>query len=156
LLRRIGDTLGTGAMLLIGMDRYKDPQTLLPAYDDARGVTAQFNLNLLRRMQRELAAELELDAFRHLVKWNEPRSRIEMYLEARRATTIRLAGCEFRFSPGETIHTENSYKLRSGEARFLLRAGGWAPMAEWTDAKGLFSVYAASRVGNPSPQSSFD
>lgn len=149
LLRRMSETLGAGAMLLIGMDRYKDPQILLPAYDDARGVTAQFNLNLLTRMQQELAAELDPDAFGHLVKWNEPRSRIEMYLEARRPTTIRLAGREFRFSPGETIHTENSYKLRSGEARLLLRAGGWAPMAEWTDAKGLFSVYAASRVINP-------
>jgi uncharacterized SAM-dependent methyltransferase len=145
----MGDTLGAGAMLLIGMDRYKDPQTLLPAYDDARGVTAQFNLNLLRRMQRELAAELELDAFGHRVKWNEPRSRIEMHLEARRATAIRLAGREFHFNAGDTIHTENSYKLRPGEARFLLRAGGWAPLAEWTDAQGLFSVYAASRVVNP-------
>jgi dimethylhistidine N-methyltransferase len=148
LLRRMSDTLGHGAMLLIGMDRFKDKQILVPAYDDTSGVTAQFNLNLLRRMRSELGAELDIDAFGHQIRWDEERSRIEMHLDAKTATAIRIADREFHFNAGDTIHTENSYKWRSGEARFLLRAGGWAPIAEWTDSKRLFSVYAATRIAD--------
>lgn len=144
LLRAFGRALGHGAMLLIGLDRIKDRQTLLAAYDDAEGVTARFNLNLLHRINRELRATIPVDAFRHLVLWNEAES-IEMHLEARREVGFQIEGRAFTMAPGETIHTENSLKYGGRDARVLLRAGGWRPIGEWTDREEYFSVLLAER-----------
>lgn len=132
-----------GAMLLIGMDRIKDPALLTAAYDDAQGVTAAFNLNLLARINRELAGDIPLDAFRHRAIWNDDRGRIEMHLEAIEDVAFTIEGHRFEMAAGETIHTENSQKYGPRDARVLLRAGGWTPVAEWTDPDGLFAVILA-------------
>ena len=143
LLRAMKASLGEGAMLLIGMDRIKDPAVLAAAYDDAQGVTAAFNLNLLTRINRELRGTVPLDAFRHRAIWNDDRGRIEMHLEATADVTFTIEERPFAMAAGETIHTENSHKYGPRDARVLLRAGGWTPIAEWTDADGLFAVILA-------------
>ncbi|PCD04341.1 L-histidine N(alpha)-methyltransferase [Sphingomonas spermidinifaciens] len=143
LLRAMRTSLGEGAMLLIGIDRVKDAGVLVPAYDDAAGVTAAFNLNLLERINRELGATIPVDAFRHRAVWNDDASRIEMHLEAVRHVTFTVEGRPFEIKAGETIHTENSHKYGERGARVLLRAGGWTPVAEWTDPKGWFSLILA-------------
>lgn len=143
LLRAMRRLLGKGAMLLIGMDRVKDAAILIPAYDDAAGVTADFNLNLLERINRELEGDIPVDAFAHRAKWNDDKARIEMHLEATRPIRFHVAGQCFAMMAGETIHTESSHKYGSRDARLLLRAGGWEPETEWTDADGLFSLILA-------------
>ncbi len=152
LLRAMRASLGEGAMLLIGMDRIKDAGILVPAYDDAAGVTAAFNLNLLTRINRELGASIPVDAFRHVARWNDDRARIEMHLEATRDIDFAIDGHDFSMAAGETIHTENSHKYGARDARILLRAGGWTPVAEWTDPDGLFAVYLAeAQAERPAP-----
>lgn len=143
LLRAMRASLGEGAMLLIGMDRIKDEGVLVPAYDDAAGVTAAFNLNLIERINRELDGAMPIDAFRHRAIWNDDRARIEMHLEAMRDIAFTVDGRSFAMAAGETIHTENSHKYGPRDARILLRTGGWTPVAEWTDPEGLFAVYLA-------------
>lgn len=143
LLRAMKESLGLGAMLLIGMDRIKDPAVLTSAYDDASGVTAAFNLNLLERINRELAGTIPLRAFRHRAIWNDDRARIEMHLEATEDATFTIDGRDFAMAAGETIHTENSHKYGPRDARVLLRAGGWTPIGEWTDADDRFALYLA-------------
>ena len=143
LLRSMRASLGEGAMLLIGMDRVKPVKRLVAAYDDAAGVTARFNLNLLQRINRELEGDVPVDAFRHVARWNAGASRIEMHLEATREVAFTVAGETFAMAAGETIHTENSHKYSSDAARLLLRAGGWEPVAEWTDPDALFAVLLA-------------
>jgi dimethylhistidine N-methyltransferase len=143
LLRAMRETLGTGAWLLIGMDRSKDPDTLLAAYDDAAGVTAAFNLNLLERINRELDGDLPLGAFRHRALWNDALSRIEMHIEAIADVAFEVGGARFAMRAGETIHTENSHKYGSRDARLLLTAGGWTVAEEWTDADARFSLLLA-------------
>jgi L-histidine N-alpha-methyltransferase len=123
LLRAMRASLGLGAMLLIGTDRIKDRDTLLAAYDDAAGVTAAFNLNLLERINRELAGTVPVDAFRHRARWNDGAARIEMHLEAIRDLSFTVAGQVFAMTAGETIHTENSHKYGDRDARLLLAAG---------------------------------
>lgn len=140
LLRAMRMWLGTGAMLLIGMDRIKPAEVLVPAYDDAEGVTAAFNLNLLERINRELGGTIPVDAFRHRALWNDMRARIEMHLEAVREVSFTIEGRRFDMAAGETIHTENSHKYGARDARILLRAGGWTPIAEWTDPAENFAV----------------
>jgi L-histidine N-alpha-methyltransferase len=142
LLRVMADTLRRG-MLLIGIDRVKDASILVPAYDDAQGVTARFNLNLLQRINRELAGTIPLDAFRHRACWNEAESRIEMHLLAVRNVRFAVGGNVLSMQAGETIHTENSYKYGPRDAKLLLRAGGWSPVREWTDADAMFGIYLA-------------
>lgn len=144
LLRTFGRTLGRGAMLLIGIDRIKDVGLLVPAYDDAQGVTAQFNLNLLHRVNRELGGLVPIEAFRHVARWSPAEARIEMHLQAVHDLRFEIDGHMFSMAEGETIHTENSHKYGSRDARLLLRAGGWTPIAEWTDADGLFALHLAS------------
>ena len=152
LLRAMRASLGEGAMLLIGMDRVKGADVLVPAYDDAAGVTAAFNMNLLDRINRELAGTIPLDAFRHVARWNDDRARIEMHLEAVRDVAFTIDGHDFAMKAGETIHTENSHKYGARDARILLRAGGWTPVAEWTDPEGLFAVYLAeAQAERPAP-----
>ena len=117
ILRKMAATLGEGSMLLIGIDRANDPDVLIPAYDDAQGITAAFNLNLLHRINRELGGSVPVDKFRHLAVWNDFESRMEMHLRAMRNAKFTVRGRPFVIEEGETIHTENSlkYGLRRGE-----------------------------------------
>ncbi|UYY57593.1 L-histidine N(alpha)-methyltransferase [Sphingomonas sp. S2-65] len=143
LLRAMRTWLGDGAKLLIGMDRVKSPDILVPAYDDAQGVTAAFNLNLLERINRELGGTIPVDAFHHRAIWNDSASRIEMHLEATRDIAFEVEGRPFAMRAGETIHTENSHKYGERGARLMLRAGGWTPVREWSDSQGWFSLILA-------------
>ncbi|MGS1016409.1 L-histidine N(alpha)-methyltransferase [Allosphingosinicella humi] len=143
LLRAMKETLGVGAYLLIGMDRIKDVDVLLRAYDDAAGITAEFNLNLLRRINAELDGTIPVDAFRHRAIWNDPMSRIEMHLEAVRDVAFTVAGQPFAMRVGETIHTENSHKYGLRDSRLLLRAAGWGLCQEWTDPDDQFVLILA-------------
>jgi L-histidine N-alpha-methyltransferase len=143
LLRAMRRTLGTGAWLFIGFDRVKDPAELLSAYDDEAGVTAEFDLNLLVRINRELGGDIPVHAFRHRAVWNEKLSRIEMHLEATRDVAFEVAGRPFAMASGETIHTENSHKYGERDARLLLLAGGWTPVEEWTDEEARFALVLA-------------
>jgi dimethylhistidine N-methyltransferase len=143
LLRAMRETLGVGAWLLIGIDRAKDVDTLLAAYDDAEGVTAAFNLNLLHRINRELGGTIPIEHFRHRAVWNDTLSRIEMHLEATRDVTFEVDGTPFAMRAGETIHSENSHKYGSRDARLLLTAGGWTVAEEWADPEDQFALYLA-------------
>ncbi len=141
LLRAFRDTLGEAARLVIGIDTRKNPRLLEAAYDDAAGVTAAFNLNLLHRINRELGGSVPVEAFEHRAIWNDTLGRIEMHLLATRPVEFVVAGRRFGLAAGETIHTENSYKYTAPEARFLARASGWEPLAAWTDSRELFSLH---------------
>ena len=143
LLRAMAATLGADSMLLIGIDRIKDADILVPAYDDAQGVTAAFNLNLLHRINRELSGTVPVDAFSHVARWNDGEARIEMHLKAARDVHFSVDGRLFSMASGETIHTENSFKYDPRDACVLLRAGGWTPIADWTDEKEFFSLILA-------------
>jgi L-histidine Nalpha-methyltransferase len=143
-LRAIAHTLGKDSFLLIGIDRIKDAGRLIAAYDDAQGITARFNLNLIHRINRELQGTIPVEAFRHVATWNDFEARVEMHLRAIREVEFTVAGESFSIAEGETIHTENSLKYGPREARVLLRAGGWQPVAEWTDPQGLFALVLAS------------
>ncbi|UUR07538.1 L-histidine N(alpha)-methyltransferase [Sphingomonas glaciei] len=143
LLRSFRRTLGTGALLLIGMDRVKAPGRLIAAYDDAAGVTASFNLNLLHRINRELGGDIPVDAFAHEARWNASMARIEMHLVARREVSFTVEGRTFHFAGGDSIHTENSHKYTAESARLLLLAGGWTPFNEWSDPAGDFALLLA-------------
>jgi dimethylhistidine N-methyltransferase len=147
LLQRVREALDPGDSLLLGVDLVKDEPTLLAAYDDKAGVTAAFNRNLLVRLNRELTADFDLDAFAHRARWNAARSRIEMHLESLIAQQVHLTALDLRvdFAEGETIHTENSYKYQSGQPEYMLRAAGFRPAHRWSDAKGWFAVYQAIR-----------
>ncbi|KKW92347.1 MULTISPECIES: L-histidine N(alpha)-methyltransferase [Sphingobium] len=143
LLRAMRRLLGDDALLLIGMDRIKDRERLIAAYDDAAGVTAAFNLNLVARINRELEGDMPIDGFAHRAIWNDDKARIEMHLVAVRPLHFHVAGQCFRMAAGETIHTESSHKYGARDERLLLRAGGWEPRHEWTDGEGLFSLILA-------------
>ena len=142
LLRRVRAGLESGDGLLLGVDLVKDEATLIAAYDDAAGVTAAFNRNILVRLNRELEADFEPDAFAHRALWNAARSRMEMHLVSHAAQRVRFhtLGLMVNFARGETIHTENSYKYRPGQAEALLAETGFAPTASWTDERGWFEV----------------
>jgi dimethylhistidine N-methyltransferase len=148
LLRHFRSLLGDGALLLIGMDRMKPVERLVAAYDDADGVTARFNLNLLERINRELGGNIPIAAFRHEARWNDILSRIEMHLVAIRNVQFSVDGHQFAFREGSSIHTENSHKYGQRGARLLLLAGGWTPIAEWTDAAGDFAIVLAEAQPN--------
>lgn len=140
-LHRARQSLRDGSRMLLGADLVKDRAVLEAAYDDAAGVTAAFNLNLLRRLNREAGADFNLDGFRHRAIWNAQLERVEMHLEARWAQAVRIGGRAFHFAQGETIHTESSHKYRPARLRTLAAAGGWREVAMWTDPEGLFSVW---------------
>jgi len=133
--------LGRESWFLVGVDLRKDPAVMLPAYDDAQGVTAAFNRNLLVRLNREAAANFDLDAFAHQVVWNDQASRIEMHLMSLADQQVRVAGHVIRFSCGETIHTENSYKYDAERFAALAEEAGWHCAELWTDAAQLFSLH---------------
>jgi dimethylhistidine N-methyltransferase len=143
LLRQFRALLGPCAQLLIGMDRVKPLERLMAAYDEPEGITAEFNLNLLKRINRELGGDIPLDAFRHEARWNEILSRIEMHLVATRNVAFSISGRRFRFAEGSSIHTENSHKYGPRGSRVLLLAGGWTPVAEWTDGDEDFAEILA-------------
>jgi L-histidine Nalpha-methyltransferase len=143
LLRSMRETLGADAQLLIGMDLVKDVAVLEAAYDDVRGVTAEFNLNLARRINRELGGTIPLDKLRHVARWNDCYARIEMHLEAVEALEFEVSGRRFAMARGETIHTENSHKFDRRSQYTLLLAGGWTPLERWLDAQGRFSLILA-------------
>ncbi|MFN2101121.1 L-histidine N(alpha)-methyltransferase [Altererythrobacter sp. MF3-039] len=152
LLRSMRATLGHhthgGALLLIGMDLVKDESTLEAAYDDAEGVTAQFNLNLVERINRELGGTIPVDKLRHEARWDDLHSRIEMHLMASEDIAFEVSGESFEMQQGETIHTENSHKFTRRSANILLLAGGWTPVECWTDSGENFSLILA-RAENP-------
>ncbi|MFC3711532.1 L-histidine N(alpha)-methyltransferase [Sphingoaurantiacus capsulatus] len=148
LLRAFRETLGADARLVIGIDRRKNPRLLEAAYDDAAGVTAAFNLNLLERINRELDGDIPVDEFEHRAMWNDDCGRIEMHLVALHDMSFHAAGRRFTIRGGETIHTENSYKYTPEEARLLARASGWEPLAAWSDPAGLFGLYVWRAVAD--------
>ena len=141
LLRSFRQTLGAGARLVIGIDIRKNVRLLEAAYDDAAGVTARFNLNVLARINAELGGTIPIDAFAHRAVWHDGLGRIEMHLEAQRDVAFAAAGRHFTMHRGETIHTENSYKYSPEEIRLLARASGWEPMAGWIDLEAMFSLH---------------
>lgn len=143
LLRHMRETLEEGAKLLIGFDRIKSTDILIPAYDDASGITAAFNLNLLHRINRELDGDIPVDAFVHDVRWNDMQSRIEMHLRCVRDAKFVVAGQEFGMRAGESIHTENSHKYDLRGLRLLLRSGCWTPIADYSDPKDWFTLVLA-------------
>jgi dimethylhistidine N-methyltransferase len=139
-LTQVSEQCGPGGALLIGVDLRKSPAILEPAYDDALGVTAEFNRNLLRRINRELGADFDVAGFDHRAFWNRKEGRIEMHLVSRRDQVVALAGRRFVFSRGETIHTENSYKYDLADFRALARSASFEVDRVWTDDQSLFSV----------------
>jgi L-histidine Nalpha-methyltransferase len=143
LLRSMRETLGTGALLLIGMDLVKDEDVLIAAYDDAAGVTAAFNLNLLTRINRELGGDIPIGAFRHEARWNDTFARIEMHLVAQSDIAFTVSGEQFAMRAGTSIHTENSHKFTRRSGQTLLAAGGWEPRARWADSAGQFLLVLA-------------
>src|ERR1700757_5114596 len=137
ILRRIRQTLRTGDALLLGADYAKSPKVLVPAYDDAQGVTAAFNKNILARLNRELDADFNVDAWRHVALWNRRCSRMEIYLESLVEQTAFLAAIDLdlNFRAGERIHTENSYKYSDAMIESILRESGFALERSWCDRR---------------------
>jgi len=156
LLSNLHAALEPGDSLLLGVDLapFVDPESrgkseadLMAAYDDAQGVTAEFNKNMLVRLNRELDAEFDLESFQHRIRWNREESRIEMHLESLIAQRVRIPALDLEvdFAEGETIHTENSYKFRLGEVEEMLGAAGFVNPQRWRDEHGWFAVYLATR-----------
>ena len=133
--------LGSGAWMIVGVDLHKDTEVLHAAYNDAAGVTAAFNLNLLQRINRELDGTFDLAAFRHEAFYNEAERRIEMHLVSVRAQTVAVGGETFAFAEGETIHTEDSYKYALADFQALAARAGFEPVAAWTDPAARFSTH---------------
>jgi dimethylhistidine N-methyltransferase len=146
-LRNAGRILGAGATLIIGADLVKPVEVLNAAYNDAAGVTAKFNLNLLKRINRELAGSFKLDTFEHHAFYNRERHRIEMHLASLKRQKVKVAGETIEFRAGETIHTENSYKYSIASLGALARGAGWQPAGVWTDAREYFSIQAFTLAG---------
>ncbi len=144
-LTEAGRTLGAGALMVLGVDLKKDLARLEAAYNDARGVTAAFNLNLLIRINREAGGNFDPSRFAHRAHFNAGESRIEMHLVSQCDQEVEAAGQLFSFARGETIHTENSYKYAPEGVETLARAAGWAVEAAWSDAENLFGVFLLAR-----------
>ncbi len=134
-------TLLTGGWLLIGVDLVKDPQQLHTAYNDSAGITAAFNLNLLRRANHEAGADFDTAMWMHSAFYNPPHRRIEMHLVSRCEQRVSVAGHSFTLDEGDSIHTENSYKYSVPGFQALACAAGWTPQAVWTDADRTFSMH---------------
>jgi dimethylhistidine N-methyltransferase len=147
LLRSAAEILGRGARMILGVDLEKDERVLHDAYNDAAGVTARFNLNVLVRINRELGGNFDLSAFTHRATYNRERHRIEMHLISKKSQHVRFLGTSFVFRPGESIHTENSYKYSIERFAALARGSGWQVCESWTDAARMFSVHALVAEG---------
>ena len=145
MLRRIRRSLRPGDALLLGTDLAKSSKILLPAYDDAQGVTAEFNKNMLARLNRELDADFDLDAFRHVALWNRRCSRMEIYLESttKQSVFIPAIDLDVAFAAGERIHTENSYKYTGEMVNQILNEAGFKLERTWSDPKHWFGVHLA-------------
>ena len=143
-LLREARAVARGGALLVGVDAVKPAPLLEAAYDDDLGVTAAFNLNLLKHLNRLLGSNFDVRGWRHLALFNTTESRVEMHLAARAATTVRWPGGERRFAAGERIHTENSYKWTPAGFAALLREAGFSGVQHWTDPQGWFGVYLAT------------
>jgi dimethylhistidine N-methyltransferase len=141
-LKSAREILGQGALMIIGVDLEKDKRVLHDAYNDAAGVTARFNLNVLVRINRELGGNFDLSAFMHRAIYNHEQHRIEMHLISKKAQTVRMLGTSFSFRPGESIHTENSYKYSLERFAALARGAGWRVRETWMDEVKMFSVHA--------------
>ena len=139
-------TRGQATRLLIGVDLKKDANVLHAAYNDRRGVTAAFNLNLLARINRELKGNFDLRRFAHYAFYNAPLGRIEMHLVSLRLQRVKIGRHAFRFDAGESIHTENSYKYSAGEFRALAAQAGFRAKRLWRDRKGLFALHGLERI----------
>ena len=139
-LRQMGAVAGGGGAVLLGVDQEKDPDVLWRAYDDPEGVTAAFNLNLLARLNAELGADADLDAWAHEARWNGAEGRVEMHLRSLEAQTLHVGGRAFSFRPGETIHTENSYKYAPDGLAAVAARAGLRRRSRWTDPDGWFAV----------------
>ncbi len=152
LLADIRRSAGPRASLVIGADLVKDTDVLLRAYDDAQGVTAEFDLNILRRLNRELGADFDLDAFRHVAVWNTEKSRIEMHLVSTRRQTVHIDTTEIAFEAEEHMVTEFSHKYTVASFTELARASGWNVVRTWTDPRALFSVHYCRALPEPADQ----
>jgi dimethylhistidine N-methyltransferase len=143
LLARVRRTMQAADRLLLGVDLAKSPQVLLPAYNDAQGVTAAFNKNVLHRINRELEGDFDLDRFHHVAMWNQQESRVEMHLESTVAQQVWLSGLPrgFCFEAGETIHTENSHKYTPAMLRWLFGAASMTSLQSWTDDRHWFELH---------------
>lgn len=144
--QRARQDLGDGASFVLGADLKKDVARLIPAYDDAAGVTAAFNLNILKRINRELEGSFTLDQFAHEARWNEDASRVEMHLVSQMDQTVTVGDTKIGFAEGETIHTENSRKFALDELVQLAEAQGWTLSQSWMDDEKLFSVMMLDAV----------
>jgi len=148
LLRRMVELCGSdGGHLLLGIDLIKEPAHLESAYDDAKGVTADFNLNLLRRINRELDADFDLDQFSHRARFDPEAARVEMHLVSEADQEVEIDGRRFRFAAGESICTEHSYKFTVDGFGELAARGGWSLERSWTDPEGLFAILLLSTKG---------
>jgi len=146
LMTQLGRTLGPRSRLLIGVDTTQDPALLIPAYDDAAGVTAEFNLNLLDRINRELEGDFDRRDFRHLARHDPLQGRIEMHLVSQRAHEVHVHGRTFAFAEGETIHTENCYKYTPSQFLRMAHAAHWRLERSWQDGgRTGFTVYLLRR-----------
>ncbi len=145
-LRLVRRMVGPGGALLVGVDLKKDKKVLDSAYDDAAGVTAAFNLNLLARINRELDGDFQLQRFCHKAFYDEDKGRIEMHLESLAAQSVRVGGERLRLRQGETIHTEISCKYSVEEFRAVAQRAGFKPDQTWVDAASLFSVHGMIAV----------
>jgi dimethylhistidine N-methyltransferase len=134
-------TLGPGSAFLVGIDLRKDEVTLRKAYNDSQGVTAAFNLNILRRINRELGGNFDLQRFAHDAPWLADEGRIEMHLVSKAAQTVTVAGRRFDFAEGEYIHTEYSHKYGVDEFRAMAQRAGYNPVRVWVDDDNLFSLH---------------
>ena len=145
MLRRIRRSLRASDALLLGTDLAKSSKILLPAYDDAQGVTARFNKNILDRLNRELEADFDVDAFKHIALWNKHCSRMEIYLEstAKQSVFVPAINMDVHFAAGERLHTENSYKYTDHMVNTILRESGFALERTWTDPKRWYGVHLA-------------
>lgn len=139
-LKSARQLLGRGAAFLVGIDLVKSPEVLVAAYDDAQGVTAAFNLNLLTRINRELDGDFDLEAFRHRAVWNAEESRMEMHLVSKVDQDVRVAGRSFHFAAGETLHTENSYKFTVARFADLAAQAGWRLDRQWVSEEPAFAI----------------
>jgi dimethylhistidine N-methyltransferase len=139
-MQRAREDLGAGAQFVLGADLKKDPNILIPAYDDSAGITSEFNLNLLRHINGELDANFDIDSFNHEARWNDDDARIEMHLVSERDQSVEISGKIFDFKQGETVHTENSRKFEIDTLQKLIGQCGWQMADSWVDKDSLFSV----------------
>jgi len=146
LLRRVRRMAGPDVLLIVGADSTQDPKVLIPAYDDRDGVTAEFNKNLLARINRELAANFDLDAFDHQARFDAQQQRVEMHLVSRRPQRVTVGGRGFTFAAGESIHTENSYKHSLLKFQQLAARAGWTHLQRWIDGQARVALHVLEPV----------